>query len=129
MTKGAVLLGLLVYAALAVAPAAAAPGPAGENGGYSLPLGVCDWTIGKAGDPAALELAAKLLLDGVQVSLVPKDDSLALADPALRRIFLDAARKARIPIASFALGDLNAVPLKSDPRAERWLAKAIDVAA
>ncbi len=96
---------------------------------YNLPLGVCDWTIGKAGDPAAFELAARLGLDGVQVSLVPKGDSLALADPALRSAFLKAARKARIPIASFAIGDLNDVPLKSDPRAEMWLAKGIDVAA
>jgi len=126
MTKGAICSAILICGALA----AAAPGPAGRSGAeYSLPLGVCDWTIGKSGDPAAFELAAKLMLDGVQVSLVPKDDSLALADPALRRVFIDAARNARIPIASFALGDLNAVPLKSDPRAERWLAKAIDVAA
>jgi L-ribulose-5-phosphate 3-epimerase len=130
MPRTAIYLGLLISGALAAAAAAAgAPGPAGEKVPFTLPLGVCDWTIGKTGDPAAFGLAAGLLLDGVQVSLVPKGDSLALADPALRRVFLEAARKARIPIASFALGDLNAVPLKSDPRAERWLAKAIDVAA
>lgn len=95
---------------------------------YPLPLGVCDWTIGKTGDPASFELAARLGLDGVQVSLVPKGDTLALANPDLRRTFLDAARKARIPIASFAIGDLNDVPLKSDPRAEAWLDKGIDIA-
>jgi sugar phosphate isomerase/epimerase len=112
----------LLFAAIAASPAA-------QKTAYNLPLGVCDWTIGKAGDPAAFELAARLGLDGVQVSLVPKGDSLALADPALRSAFLKAARKARIPIASFAIGDLNDVPLKSDPRAEMWLAKGIDVAA
>ncbi len=79
--------------------------------------------------PSAFELAARLGLDGVQVSLVPKGDSLALADPALCRAFLEAARKARIPIASFAIGDLNDVPLKSDPRAEKWLDKGIEIAA
>jgi L-ribulose-5-phosphate 3-epimerase len=100
-----------------------------QNTAYPLSLGVCDWTIGKTGDPAVFELAARLGLDGVQVSLVPKGDSLALADPALRRTFLEAAAKARIPIASFAIGDLNDVPLKSDPRAEAWLDKGIDVAA
>ena len=111
---------MIAVAALAAsAGAAGGPRPAGQKTVFSLPLGVCDWTIGKTGDPAAFELAAKLLLDGVQVSLVPKGDSLALADPALRRVFLEAARKARIPIASFAIGELNGVPLKSDPRAER----------
>lgn len=104
------------------APAAA------QKAAYPLPLGVCDWTIGKTGDPAAFELAARLGLDGVQVSLVPKGDTLALADPDLRRTFLDAARKARISIASFAIGDLNDVPLKSGPRAEAWLEKGIDIA-
>jgi sugar phosphate isomerase/epimerase len=121
---------LIVIAALAAsAGAAGGPRPTGQKTGYNLPLGVCDWTIGKTGDPAAFELAAGLMLDGVQVSLVPKGDSLALADPALRRVFLAAARKARIPIASFAIGELNGVPLKSDPRAEKWLEKGIEIAA
>ncbi|HSQ79057.1 MAG TPA: sugar phosphate isomerase/epimerase family protein [Candidatus Bathyarchaeia archaeon] len=114
----AAVLAMLEIGAVAAQPAA-----------YPLPLGVCDWTIGKTGDPAAFELAARLGLDGVQVSLVPKGESLALADPELRRTFLEAARKARIPIASFAIGDLNDVPLKSDPRAEAWLDKGIDIAA
>ena len=107
--------------------AAGPNGPSGQKTAFNIRLGVCDWTIGKTGDPAAFDLAARLGLDGVQVSLVPKGDTLALADPALRRAFLEAARKARIPIASFAIGDLNDIPLKSDPRAERWLAKGIDM--
>ena len=129
--KGTIIsLALFIIAILVASAASANPAdPAGQETAYSIRLGVCDWTIAKTGDPAAFELAAKLELDGVQVSLVPKGDSLALADPDLRRVFLKAARKARIPIASFAIGDLNDVPLKSDPRAEKWLAKGIDVAA
>ncbi len=103
--------------------------PAFQKAAYDLRLGVCDWTIGKTGDPAAFAIAARLGLDGVQVSLVPKGDTLALADENSRQTFLQAVRKARIPIASFAIGDLNDVPLKSDPRAERWLSKAIEIAA
>jgi sugar phosphate isomerase/epimerase len=111
--------------------AAGASGPSvpGAKAAFVLPLGVCDWTIGKAGDPAAFDLASRLGLDGVQVSLASKGDSLALADPELRRTFLQAARRARIPIASFAIGELNDVPLKSDARAEKWLDKGIEVAA
>jgi len=124
-------LALLIIIAISAPARPASPGrgPAGPGAAYTLPLGVCDWTIGKTGDPAAFDLAARLLLDGVQVSLVSKGDSLALADPERRRTFLQAARKARIPIASFAIGELNDVPLKSDPRAEKWLSKGIEVAA
>jgi L-ribulose-5-phosphate 3-epimerase len=130
MKETIVGLAFFIVAILAASTASANPaGPAGQKIAYNLPLGVCDWTIAKTGDPAAFELAARLGLDGVQVSLVPKGDSLALADSALRRAFLEAARKARIPIASFAIGDLNEVPLKSDPRAEVWLSKGIEVAA
>ncbi len=130
MRGTAIAAALIAVAALAAsAGAAGGPHPAGQKTVFSLPLGVCDWTIGKTGDPAAFGMAAGLLLDGVQVSLVPKGDSLALADPALRRVFLEASRKARIPIASLAIGELNGVPLKSDPRAEKWLEKGIEIAA
>jgi sugar phosphate isomerase/epimerase len=91
-------------------------------------LGVCDWTIGKSGDPGALELAGKLGLDGVQVSLNPKGESLALVQPDLRRAYLQAAEKTGVAIVSFAIGELNNVPLKSDRRAEKWLVEGIEIA-
>jgi sugar phosphate isomerase/epimerase len=100
-----------------------------ESGKIEVRFGVCDWTIQKGGDPAAFDLAAKLGLDGVQVSLNPKGDSLALADQNLQQAYLAAAERNRVQIASFAIGELNNVPLKSDPRAEKWLAEAIDIAA
>jgi L-ribulose-5-phosphate 3-epimerase len=103
--------------------------PAGQGSAYPLPLGVCDYTIGKTGDPAAFEMAARIGLDGVQVTLVTQGETLALAGEQFRRAFLQAVRKARLPIASFVIGDLNDVPLKNDPRAEKWLSKAIEVAA
>lgn len=91
-------------------------------------FGVCDWTIEKAGDPAALEMAGKLGLDGVQVSLNPKGESLALLDKNFQRTYLATIKKTGVEIASFCLGELNDVPLKSDPRAERWVAEGIEVA-
>jgi L-ribulose-5-phosphate 3-epimerase len=88
-------------------------------------LGVCDWTIEKSGDPAALELAGRLGLAGVQVSLNIKDDSLLLADERLQKTYLDGAKKQGVEIASFALGDLNNIPLQSDPRAEKWVGESV----
>jgi len=96
-------------------------------------LGVCDWTIGKTADPASLELAKRIGLDGVQVDFGRADNELPLFNADLQRRFLDEARKQDMEIASLAMGVLNGVPYKSDLRAERWvqqgveLAKAMDV--
>ena len=127
MIRAGVGFALLVIVALTCLAAAGTARDA-IGGGFTVRLGVCDWTIGKSGDPAALGLAGSLGLDGVQVSLVPKGDTLALTDPALRRAYLEAEERTGVAIASFAVGDLNDVPLKSDPRAEKWLAQAIEVA-
>jgi L-ribulose-5-phosphate 3-epimerase len=91
-------------------------------------LGVCDWTIKKTGTPEALELASELGLEGVQVSLVPRGESLALLDEKLQRSYLQTVEKTGVEIASFCIGELNNVPLKGDPRAERWVAEGSEVA-
>ena len=93
----------------------------------SVRFGVCDWTIEKTGDPAALGLASKLGLEGVQVSLVVKNDTLELAQASLQKSYLEAAEKHGIGIASFAIGDLNNIPYKSDPRAEQWIDQSIAI--
>ncbi len=91
-------------------------------------FGVCDWTLGNGGDPAAFQMAHKLGLDGLQVSLVPAGDSLYLVPLELQKSYLLWAAGNRLAICSFALGELNNVPLKSDPLAEKWLGQAIDIA-
>jgi len=101
----------------------------GQTENIRVKLGACDWTLGKTGDPAALEMAARLGLDGVQVSLGIKGESPALLDRNLQQSYLEAAKKHRVQIASFALGELNNFPLKSDPRAEKWLEQGIAIAA
>jgi len=94
-------------------------------GGFKL--GVCDWTIGKRTDPAALAMAKQLGLDGVQVDLGPPADVLRLHDPELQRQYREAAKASGVEIASLAIASLNDVPYKSDPRAERWVADSIDI--
>ena len=91
-------------------------------------LAVCDWTIGKRADPASLEAAKRLGLDGVQVDFGGGQENLPLCNPDLQKRFLEQAKKQQIEIASLAMGVLNEVPYKSDPRAERWVSEAIDVA-
>jgi L-ribulose-5-phosphate 3-epimerase len=91
-------------------------------------IGVCDWTIGKTANPGSLEAAKKIRLDGVQVDFGRGDDSLPLFDTELQTRFLDEVEKQQMEIASLAMGVLNNIPYKSDPRAERWVADGIDVA-
>lgn len=114
---------------LAVAAICVCSARAARQGGLKagIRFGVCDWTMGKTGDPAALELASKLGLEGVQVSLSVKNDALPLAQGALQKSYLEVSRRTGVSIASFAIGDLNDIPYKSDPRAERWLDESIDI--
>lgn len=91
-------------------------------------LGVCDWTLGKRTNPAALEMATKIGLDGVQVDFGSGDQDLPLFDPEIQKRYLAATKAGNTAIASLAMGTLNNVAYKSDPRAERWVDRAIDVA-
>jgi sugar phosphate isomerase/epimerase len=91
-------------------------------------LAVCDWTIQKIADPASLEVAKRIGLDGVQVDFGGGDSDLRLFDAELQKRFLDETRKQNMQIPSLAMGALNSVPYKSDPRAERWVQQGIDVA-
>jgi len=97
-----------------------------QRGGFKI--GVCDWTIRKMSDPASLEVAKRIGLDGVQVDFGRGQDDLPLFDPELQKMFVEARQEHEMEIASLALGVLNGVPYKNDPRAERWVPQAIDVA-
>lgn len=92
-------------------------------------LAVCDWTVGKRCDPEAFAIAKRIGLDGVQVDFGggPKQDP-PLFDPELQQRYRQESRDREIRIASLAMGVLNQVPYKSDPRAEKWVDQAIDVA-
>jgi len=96
-------------------------------GGFKI--GVCDWTIGKTTNPASLEAAKRIGLDGVQVDFGRAEDNLPLFDKELQKRFIDARGQHQIEIASLAMGVLNNIPYKSDPRADRWVREGIDVAA
>jgi sugar phosphate isomerase/epimerase len=88
-------------------------------------IGACDWTLGKRADPAALEMAKRLGLDGIQVDLGHQKDDLPVRKPEVQRKYLEMAKRLGVEVASLALGALNEVPLKSDPRAEQWLADSV----
>ena len=66
-------------------------------------------------------------LDGVQVSLGTVNDDMQLTRPDRQKLYLAESKKHGVQIASLAIGELNGVPYKSDPRTEQWVADSIDV--
>jgi len=90
-------------------------------------LGACDWSIGKMGTPEAFEVGRQIGLDGVQVSLGSAANNMQLRRPELQKQYLAAARKAGLEVASLAIGELNEIPYKSDPRTIEWVRDSIDV--
>ena len=99
-----------------------------ENARAGFKLAVCDWTIKKTADPGSFDLAKRIGLDGVQVDFGSGENHLPLFDEYLQDNILKEARKNKMQIPSLAMGVLNSVPYKSDPRAERWIRQGIEVA-
>lgn len=91
-------------------------------------IGACDWSIGAAGDINAFAVAKQIGLDGVQISLNTGTDHQHLRQPDRRQAVKKAAQQAGIAIGGLAIGLLNTVPYKSDPRTEQWVYDSIDVA-
>ena len=93
-----------------------------------LSIGACDWSIGPAGNINAFEVAKRIGLDGVQVSLNTAADHEHLRKPELQQVYKNAARQSGVQIGGLAIGLLNEIPYKSDPRTEAWVQDSVDVA-
>jgi sugar phosphate isomerase/epimerase len=115
----------VISAAAAVGPRAQAASNAAGTAG--IRIGMCDWSMGRM-TPSAFPLAAEIGLNGVQVSLGTRENNMWLRRPEIQEQYLAAARENKVGIASLAIGELNHVPLMSEPRAAVWVADAIGVA-
>jgi sugar phosphate isomerase/epimerase len=94
-----------------------------------IKIGACDWSIGKQCDPAAFEVGREIGLDGVQVSLGNGQAPMRLNQPETQQVYKQAAAKAGLEVASLAIGEMNNVPYKSDPRTIEWVSSSVDVCA
>jgi len=97
------------------------------EGARRIKIGACDWSLGKMATPACFELAKEIGLDGVQVSLGSASDDMKLRRPEVQQQFREAARASSVEIASLAIGEMNNVPYKSDPRTEAWVSDSVEV--
>ncbi len=91
-------------------------------------IGACDWSIGKASSVDAIQLAAQIGLDGVQLSLGTVDNNMHLRRKDIQEAYKKAAMDYGVRIGGLAIGELNNVPYKSDSRTIAWVSDSIDVA-
>lgn len=91
-------------------------------------IGACDWSLGKSANIEAFELAKSIGLQGIQVNLGNLENDLHLRQRTLQAKYLAASKSTGVKISSLAIGELNNVPYKSDPRTEQWVSDSIDVA-
>lgn len=99
--------------------------------GLNVKFGACDWTLRLAADPASLDLAKRIGLDGVQVEYGTepmKDGMLPLFDEKLQDKFLAKSAELGVAVPSLAMGILNKIALKNDTTAERWMLDGVKVA-
>lgn len=124
LTRRTLLAG--AAAAICLTPATTASLVADDKAKRPFRIGVCDWSIGRHQDVAALELAEQVGLDGVQVSF-DGGTKFDLRQETVRQEYLAAAKRNHVEICSLAMGVLNSLPYASDSRAERWVEESIDV--
>ena len=96
---------------------------------HSLKIGVTDWNLHLASKVDAVEAAARLRFDGVQVSLgrKPIDGKLPLDDRVVQQQYLTAAKIQKIPIDGTCLDILHTNYLKNDKLGAKWVADAIPI--
>ena len=93
-----------------------------------LRIGACDWSLRKSSDPGSFEVAKSIGLQGVQINLGSESNKMHLREAEVQQQFKSASAKAGIAIASLAIGELNNVPYKSEPKTEQWVSDSVDVA-
>ena len=93
----------------AFSPLLAAPASRGFK------IGACDWSLGKRGDPTALDIAKQIGLDGVQIDFGTAGNDMRLRTPEHQQAYREAMQRTGLVVSSMALCEMNEVPLKSDP--------------
>lgn len=99
-----------------------------NNNDQRFYIGACDWSIHQMGKVEALRTAKSIGLDGVQISLGTAGNNMQLRNKDLQKAYLDAAKEYGVKIGGLAIGELNNIPYKSNPRTELWVSDSIDVA-
>jgi len=94
-----------------------------------LKIGVTDWNLRLTAKVEAVETAARLRFDGVQVSLgrKPVDGKLPLDDAVVQQQYLTASKIHKIPLDGTCLDILHVNYLKNDKLGAKWVADSIPI--
>lgn len=113
-----------------ICPTWATPATAGATEQQRYKIGVCDWMMLKRQKLGAFPLAKDVGADGVEVDMgsLGQRDSFdnALADPAIRTQFLDAARENGLEICSLAMSAFYAQSFGERPTVPQMLGDCIE---
>ena len=74
----------------------------------------------------AFGVAKTIGLDGLQVSLGTVQDDMKLRKAEVQTEYKEAVKESGVEVASLAIGALNSVPYKSDPKTVDWVAGSVD---
>ena len=102
--------------------------PAWEKEPKQLNIGACDWSLGADSSTKAFAIAKQIGLSGISVNLGNARNNFHLRTDEVQQSFIKASKESGVKIASLAIGELNNIPYKSDPLAERLVSDSIDVA-
>lgn len=91
-------------------------------------IGACDWSVGRQLSPEAFERAKQIGLDGIQVSYNTGKDEKGLSVPETLQAIREASARTGVEVSSLAIGELNRVPYKSQPKTEEWVWNSVDAA-
>jgi sugar phosphate isomerase/epimerase len=95
--------------------------------GPRFKIGMCGWMLKKKTVPEGLEVAKRLGLDGIMADMGDPRSGFPLLKAELQKEYLTMSKELKVEIASLALGILNELPYKSDPRAQQWVADSLEV--
>jgi len=93
-----------------------------------LKIGVTDWNLRKAADPASIALAASIGFDGVEISFGrprPDEARLPADNPAVIAAYKEAFARHRIGIAGTCVDALHKNCLMNDRQGVKWLSDSI----
>ena len=101
----------------------------GKARSHGLKIGITDWNLRLSSKVDAVETAARLRFDGVQVSLgrKPIEGKLPLDDRVLQQQYLTASKINKIPIDGTCLDILHTNYLKNDKLGAKWVADSIPI--
>lgn len=91
-------------------------------------IGACDWSVGRQLSPEAFDRAKQIGLQGIQVSYNTGKDEKGLSVPETLQAIRDASARTGVKVSSLAIGELNRVPYKSQPKTEEWVWNSVDAA-